>query len=79
MAAIDKCLASMAKLSLVQASRPALTQVPRFLAPAFVQSRQASVIRIKKTKTKRAAPKDFRRHNLDRREFPKFSLLEAMR
>ena len=49
------------------------------MAPAFVQSRQASVIRIKKTKKKRTIPKDFRRHNLERREFPKFSLLEAMR
>lgn len=79
MATIDRCLASMAKLSLVQASRPTLPLVPRFLAPAYVQSRQASVIRIKKPTKKRTVPKDFRRHNLDKTDFPRFSLLEAMR
>ncbi|TWU73394.1 mitochondrial 54S ribosomal protein mrpl1 [Metarhizium rileyi] len=58
--------------------RPSTTSIPRFLAPAFLQTRQASVVRIKKVK-KRALPKDFKRHNLEKRQFPQFPLCEAMR
>ncbi|KID91922.1 60S ribosomal protein L1, partial [Metarhizium majus ARSEF 297] len=79
MTAIDKCLASMARLSIAQVTRPSTTSIPKFLAPAFVQTRQASVVRIKKVKKKRAIPKDFKRHNLEKRQFPQFSLCEAMR
>ncbi|KAI5461660.1 ribosomal protein L1-like protein [Mariannaea sp. PMI_226] len=80
MAPIDRCLASMARLSLTQLARPAIPSIPKFLAPAAVQTRQASVVRIKKTtKKKRAIPKDFKRHNLTKRHFPQFSLCEAMR
>ncbi|KAM4066521.1 ribosomal protein [Hirsutella rhossiliensis] len=46
----------------------------------MVQSRQASVVRAKKSKKKKKPlPKDFKRHNLEKREFPQFSLFEAMR
>lgn len=70
----------MAKLSVSQAAmRPMVSSLPRFLAPALVQSRQASVIRTKKPTKKKTLPKDFKRHNLDKREFPRFSLCEAMR
>lgn len=81
MAPIDRCLASMARLSLLQTSRPAIPTIPKFLAPAAAQQvRQASVVRIKKTtKKKKALPKDFKRHNLNKREFPQYSLCEAMR
>ncbi|KAJ2976822.1 hypothetical protein NQ176_g4720 [Zarea fungicola] len=80
MAPIDTCLASMARLSLVQATRPTASMVPRYLAPtAMIQSRQASVVRVKKGPVKKAAPKDYRRHNLEKTDFTKFSLLEAMR
>ncbi|KAK8932370.1 50S ribosomal protein L1 [Metarhizium anisopliae] len=79
MTAIDKCLASMARLSIAQVTRPSTTPIPKFLAPAFVQTRQASVVRIKKVKKKRAIPKDFKRHNLEKRQFPQFTLCEAMR
>lgn len=79
MTAIDRCLASMARLSIAQVTRPSTTSIPKFLAPAFVQTRQASVVRIKKVKKKRAIPKDFKRHNLEKRQFPQFSLCEAMR
>ncbi|KAF5674166.1 ribosomal L1 [Fusarium heterosporum] len=80
MAPIDRCLASMARLSLLQ-TRPAVPSIPKFLAPAAAQQvRQASVVRIKKTtKKKKALPKDFKRHNLSKREFPQYSLCEAMR
>ncbi|EXU97859.1 ribosomal protein L1 [Metarhizium robertsii] len=79
MTAIDRCLASMARLSIAQVTRPSTTSIPKFLAPAFVQTRQASVVRIKKVKKKRAIPKDFKRHNLEKRQFPQFTLCEAMR
>lgn len=83
MAPMDRCLASMARLSLVQAARPALPTIPRFLAPSLVhsqQTRHASVIRIKKkAKKTRVVPKDYRRHKLEKYEFPQFSLVEAMR
>ncbi|KAG5950356.1 hypothetical protein E4U53_005219 [Claviceps sorghi] len=80
MTATDRCLASMARLIITQASRPSLVSIPRFLAPAIVQqARQASVVRIKKVKAKRALPKDFKRPNLEKRQFPRFSLCEAMR
>lgn len=81
MAPVDKCLASMARLSLSQASRPTISMVPRYLAPAvLVQSRQASVVRVKKGPVKKkAVSKDFRRHNFDKTDFPRFSLVEAMR
>ncbi|KAF5716224.1 ribosomal L1 [Fusarium mundagurra] len=81
MAPIDRCLASMARLSLLQTPRPAIPTIPKFLAPAAAQQvRQASVVRIKKTgKKKKALPKDFKRHNLAKREFPQYSLCEAMR
>ncbi|KAK9435532.1 mitochondrial 54S ribosomal protein uL1m [Metarhizium brunneum] len=69
----------MARLSIAQVTRPSTTSIPKFLAPAFVQTRQASVVRIKKVKKKRAIPKDFKRHNLEKRQFPQFSLCEAMR
>jgi large subunit ribosomal protein L1 len=79
---MDRCLASMARLSLAQAARP-LPTIPRFLAPSLVysqQTRHASVIRIKKkAKKTRVVPKDFRRHKLEKYEFPQFSLVEAMR
>ncbi|KAG5982882.1 hypothetical protein E4U55_001213 [Claviceps digitariae] len=81
MTAMDRCLASMARLSITPASRPSLVSIPRFLAPAIVQqARQASVVRInKKAKPKRALSKDFKRPNLDKMQFPRFSLCEAMR
>lgn len=81
MAPVDKCLASMARLSLTHATRPTASMVPRYLAPtALIQSRQASVVRVKKGPVKKkAAPKDYRRHNLEKTDFTKFSLLEAMR
>lgn len=81
MAPIDRCLASMARLTVTQGARPAVPTIPRYLAPALVHSRQASVVRInKKAATKKKTlPKDFKRHNLDKREFPRFSLSEAMR
>ncbi|EFY87926.1 60S ribosomal protein L1 precursor [Metarhizium acridum CQMa 102] len=69
----------MARLSIAQVTRPSTTSIPKFLTPAFVQTRQASVVRIKKVKKKRAIPKDFKRHNLEKRQFPQFSLCEAMR
>ncbi|EQL00090.1 60S ribosomal protein L1 [Ophiocordyceps sinensis CO18] len=81
MVPIDRCLAPMAKLSLgqtYQVARPSATSIPRFLAPAMVQSRHASVVRDKKSK-KKPLPKDFRRHNLDKTDFPQFPLFEAMR
>ncbi|KAK0758986.1 hypothetical protein N5P37_008473 [Trichoderma harzianum] len=80
MAPIDRCLASVARLTLSQQSiRPAVPLIPRFLAPALVQSRQASVVRTKKTTKKKAVPKDFKRHNLEKREFPQYTLCDAMR
>jgi hypothetical protein len=80
MAPIDRCLASVAKLTLSQPSiRPVVPTIPRFLAPALIQSRQASVIRTKKTTKKKAVPKDFKRHNLEKREFPQHTLCDAMR
>ncbi|KFH41679.1 50S ribosomal protein L1-like protein [Hapsidospora chrysogenum ATCC 11550] len=80
MAPIDRCLASMARLSLSQATRPAVPAIPRFLAPSLVQSRQASVVRIKgKQKKKRVLPKDFKRHRIEKTDFPQFSLCEALR
>lgn len=81
MAPIDRCLASMARRTLGQATRPAVPTIPRYLAPALVQIRHASVVRInnKKTKKKKALPKDFKRHNLEKREFAQYSLCEAMR
>jgi large subunit ribosomal protein L1 len=81
MAPIDRCLASMARLSLLQTPRPVIPTIPKFLAPAAAQQvRQASVVRIKKTtKKKKPLPKDFKRHNLNKREFPQYSLCEAMR
>ncbi|KAF4964130.1 hypothetical protein FSARC_7912 [Fusarium sarcochroum] len=80
MASIDRCLASMARLSLSQTPRPTIPTIPRFLAPAAAQqARQASFVRIKKTKKKKALPKDFKRHNLNKRDFPQYSLCEAMR
>ncbi|CAM1507903.1 Fc.00g047510.m01.CDS01 [Cosmosporella sp. VM-42] len=81
MAPIDRCLASMARLTLQQPLRPAVPSIPRFLAPTVaLQTRQASVVRIKKApKKKRPIPKDFKRHNLSKRDFPQFSLCEAMR
>jgi large subunit ribosomal protein L1 len=70
----------MARLSVSQAfMRPTVSSLPRFVAPALVQSRQASVIRSKKTTKKKPIPKDFKRHNLTKREFPQYSLCEAMR
>ncbi len=71
----------MARLSLTQASRPTVPMVPRCLAPAaLVQTRHASVVRIKKGPVKKKpVSKEFRRHNLDKNEFPRFSLVEAMR
>ncbi|PNP52528.1 hypothetical protein THARTR1_06875 [Trichoderma harzianum] len=80
MAPIDRCLASVARLTLSQPSiRPAVPLIPRFLAPALVQSRQASVVRTKKTTKKKAVPKDFKRHNLEKRDFPQYTLCDAMR
>ncbi|KAG5660432.1 hypothetical protein KAF25_003038 [Fusarium avenaceum] len=69
------------KLKDILTSRPAIPTIPKFLAPAAAQQvRQASVVRIKKTtKKKKALPKDFKRHNLNKREFPQYSLCEAMR
>ncbi|RSL98657.1 hypothetical protein CEP52_010194 [Fusarium oligoseptatum] len=82
MAPIDRCLASMARLSLLQTPRPAIPTIPRFLAPAAAaqQVRNASVVRIRKTtKKKKPLPKDFKRHNITKRDFPQYSLCEAMR
>lgn len=72
----------MARLSLTQATRPAVPTIPKFLAPSLVQqqTRHASVIRIKKkAKKARTIPKDYRRHKLEKYGFPQFSLVEAMR
>lgn len=70
----------MARLSLTQVARPAIPSIPRFLVPAAVQTRDASVVRIRKTvKKKKALPKDYKRPNLSKRDFPQFSLCEAMR
>ncbi|KAF4120716.1 large subunit ribosomal protein L1 [Geosmithia morbida] len=81
MAPIDRCLASMARLSIAQPlMRPAVPTIPRFLAPSLVQSRQASVVRIKgKPKKKKVLSKDFKRHRIQKTDFPQFSLCEAMR
>ncbi|KEY68045.1 hypothetical protein S7711_06956 [Stachybotrys chartarum IBT 7711] len=79
MAPIDRCLASMARVSLSQTSRPSVTSLPRFLAPTLVQSRHATVVARKAAPKKRTIPKDFKRHNLKKREFPQYSLCEAMR
>jgi large subunit ribosomal protein L1 len=82
---MDRCLASMARLSLTQTARQAQQTIPRFLAPSLVhgqhqQTRHASGLRIKKkAKKTRVIPKDFRRHRLEKYEFPRFSLVEAMR
>lgn len=81
MAPLDRCLASMAKLTLTQGSRPAVQTIPRYLAPALLQTRQATVVRIKKENKKKAVPKDYKRHNLQKRTgiLPQWSLVEAMR
>ena len=79
MAPIDRCLASMARLSLAPALRPSVSSIPPFLAPALVQSRQASVVRLKKAKKKRTVPKNFPRPDLKKREWTQYSLCEAMR
>ena len=80
MAPVDRCLASMARLSLTQPVRPVAPTIPKFLAPALVQTRNASVIRIKgKAKKKKAISKEFRRHKLEKTDFPQYSLCEAMR
>ncbi|KAI1842136.1 hypothetical protein JX266_011669 [Neoarthrinium moseri] len=42
MATMNQCLASLARLSLSSASRPAAASIPRFLAPSIVQTRCAS-------------------------------------
>lgn len=77
---MDKCLASMARQSLMVSTRPTISSVPQFLAPALVQTRQASAAVPKKASKKKAAlPKDFKRHNLERQNFPQFTLCEAMR
>ncbi|CAH0040705.1 unnamed protein product [Clonostachys solani] len=83
MAPMDRCLASMARLSLAHPARPTLSAASRCLAPGLLQTQKrtyASVVRIRqKTKKKKAVPKDFKRHRLDKTEFPQFSLVEAMR
>lgn len=82
MAPIDRCLASMARLSLAQPVRPAVPAIPRFLAPSLVQSRQASVVRLGrkgKVKKKKVLSKDFKRHRYEKTDFPQFSLCEAFR
>ncbi|PHH84586.1 hypothetical protein CDD83_1693 [Cordyceps sp. RAO-2017] len=80
MAPIDRCLASMARLSLSptsfsQAARPSATSIPRFLVPALLQSRQASKVR-EKPKMER---KGYKRRDLSKAQFPQFSLCYAMR
>ncbi|KJZ74523.1 hypothetical protein HIM_06119 [Hirsutella minnesotensis 3608] len=80
MAPIDRCLASMARLSLVQSARvarPSAESIPRFLAPAMVHSRSAVTIRPKKAK--KALSKDFKRQSLEKHQFPRYTLCEAMR
>ncbi|KAG6053797.1 hypothetical protein E4U17_004340 [Claviceps sp. LM77 group G4] len=78
---MDRCLASMARLSITQVSRPSLTSIPRFLAPSIVQqTRQASDKRPKKSKApKPTLSKDYNRPDLDQLEFPRWTLCEAMR
>lgn len=71
----------MARLRLAQPprlARPSATHIPRFLAPAAVQARQASVGRRKKTPKKKKRV-DFKRYDLDKRNFPRFTLHDAMR
>lgn len=72
----------MATLTLSRAARPLASQpIPRYLAPALVQMRQASVVRInKKEKKKKPLPKDYKRHKLEKHpDHKQYSLLEAMR
>jgi large subunit ribosomal protein L1 len=73
----------MAKLSVLQpVMRPTIASIPRLAAPALLQTRYASArptARSKKVAKKKAIPKDFKRHNLTKREFPRWSLCEAMR
>jgi large subunit ribosomal protein L1 len=80
MAPLDRCLASMAGLTL-RASRPLANQtIPRYLAPALVQVRNASVIRSKKEKKKKPLSKEYKRHKLSKYpDHKEYSLLEAMR
>ncbi|KAH8177099.1 ribosomal protein l1p/L10e family protein [Sarocladium implicatum] len=80
MAPLDRCLASMAGLTL-RASRPLANQtIPRYLAPALVQVRNASVIRSKKEKKKKPLSKEYKRHKLSKYpDHKQYSLLEAMR
>jgi large subunit ribosomal protein L1 len=83
MAPIDRCLASMARLSLAQATRPAVPTIPGFLAPSVVvqQTRHASVVRNKdkSKKKKKPVPKDFKRHRYEKTDFPQYSLCDALR
>ncbi|KAG9250281.1 ribosomal protein L1-like protein [Emericellopsis atlantica] len=83
MAPIDRCMASVAKLSLAPTVRPSISStIPRFLAPSLVQTRHASVVKIgRKKQVKKAKPlsKDFKRHKLDKADFPQFTLCEALR
>lgn len=82
MAPIDRCLASMARLTLTQPARPAVPTIPRFLAPSVIQQQQrhASVVRIKKTpKKKKPLSKDFRRPRIEKTDFPQWALVDALR
>ncbi|CEJ89822.1 Putative 60S ribosomal protein L1 [[Torrubiella] hemipterigena] len=79
MPTIDKYLTAAVRQGIFSSARPTTYSIPQYLAPAFVQSRQASVVASKKTKKKANLPKDFKRHNLQRQEFPQFTLCEAMR
>lgn len=71
----------MASLTLTRAARPLASQpIPRYLAPALVQVRNASVIRVnKKEKKKKPLPKDYKRHKLEKHPMHKqWSLVDAM-
>lgn len=84
MAATDRCLASMARLSLASSTRPVLYTAPRFLAPASTQGRHLITLKNKpgavKTKPKKKPlPKEFMRPSLLQNSVPQYSLVEAMR
>ncbi|PHH60234.1 hypothetical protein CDD81_1934 [Ophiocordyceps australis] len=74
---IDRCLASMARLSLAPRLPVCL---PRVSSPLLMQARLASGGPPKKRKQKRRKlPKEFRRADLAKTDLPRFSLCGAMR
>ncbi|PHH70648.1 hypothetical protein CDD82_6998 [Ophiocordyceps australis] len=78
MGPMDRCLASMARLSLAPRAPLCLA---RFTPPVFLQARHASHVPSKKRKKqkKRKLPKEYRRAELEKTDLPRFSLCGAMR